>query len=388
MFNHDKAHFGYYKIGDYQTFSKVEAMEVEARTKQTITWHFNDEIYSLHDWTVEPTESIEELYMERARQLRNKYDYLVLFYSGGSDSHNMLMSFVNAGIYIDEIAALSYLQGDKDPQSFINKESYETALPFAKQLTETNALYHTTVVTELDISYITQNLFERISIHDFQYYANTVPSVNNVAKSFIRETSPRYQQLMATKSVAFVWGSEKPLNTRFQSGKFYFQFTDLFECCVGARTQGVNRPEEHDELFYSTPDAPKIAIKMCHLVKNFLITAPATHPWLTNQAPTSLGHVPKWHDNKWQTFWLTKNGINFVVYPWFDNSLYSQPKITNVLYSPRDSWFYNHKEHSRPYHNYVQAMIQKYGDKWISSNQETGVVFVRKFFSAPYCLSK
>lgn len=387
MFNLDKSQFGYYQIGDYKTFSKIDAIEIEARTGKTITWHFNDEIYSCYDWTKEPTESIEELYMARARQIREKYDYLVLFYSGGSDSHNMLMSFVHAGVPVDEIVSLSYYQGDGDKQSFMNKESFETALPFAEHLKETNPVFRNTLVTELDISYITRNLFDRVGIHDLRYYSNTVPSVNNMAKTFIRETHPRYQQLIKDKKLAFVWGSEKPLQIWFEQGKFYFQFTDLFGCCVGARTQDLNRAEEHDELFYSTPDNPKIAIKMCHLVKNFLTNSSVPNPWLSNTEPSSLGHIPKWHDNRWQTFWLTKNGSNFVVYPWFDSSLYSQPKITNLLYSDRDIWFYKHPD-ADPYHEFVSSMTQQFGEKWIINDSENDTIIVRKFYSKPYCLTK
>lgn len=388
MFNQDRAHYGYYQIGHYKTFSKVEAMEIEEKTHQSITWHFNDEVYSSYDWTAEPSSTTTDLYINRAKQLRNKYDYLVLFYSGGSDSHNMLMSFINAGIFIDEIACLSYINGDKDQQSFMNREIYETALPKAHELIQNNPIYKNTTITEIDLASITKTLFNRLSIEDFQYFANTVPSVNNIAKSFIRETSYHYQQIINQQKMAFVWGSEKPLRIWFKNGKFYFQFTDLFECCVSARTQYLNRPNEHDELFYSSPDCPEINIKQCHLVKNFLINATVPHPWLSNSEPNSFGHIPKWYNNDWQTFWVTKNGINYIVYPWFDDSLYSQPKITNVIYSGRDHWFYQHPEASQPFHYYVKLMTEKYGSKWIYKDTEKNLVIVRKIFSKEYCLTK
>jgi hypothetical protein len=55
------------------------------------------------DWTVEPEEPLEELYRHRAQALREQYDYLILMYSGGSDSHNVLTTFLNNGIRLDEI---------------------------------------------------------------------------------------------------------------------------------------------------------------------------------------------------------------------------------------------------------------------------------------------
>lgn len=55
------------------------------------------------DFSVEPNETLEELYRQRAQQLRDKYNYLILMYSGGADSHEMLMSFLNNNIYLDEV---------------------------------------------------------------------------------------------------------------------------------------------------------------------------------------------------------------------------------------------------------------------------------------------
>ena len=44
------------------------------------------------------------MYVERCNQLRDKYDYLVLHYSGGSDSHNILHTFLTNNIKLDEIS--------------------------------------------------------------------------------------------------------------------------------------------------------------------------------------------------------------------------------------------------------------------------------------------
>jgi hypothetical protein len=57
----------------------------------------------LIDWTREPEQSLSQLYRVRAQRLRNEYDYLILMFSGGSDSTQVMMSFLNSGIPLDEV---------------------------------------------------------------------------------------------------------------------------------------------------------------------------------------------------------------------------------------------------------------------------------------------
>jgi hypothetical protein len=94
---------GFYKVGNLEFESKIQAYLYANDTKQQVDWNFNDEVFSSYDWTAEPSESLDYFYDKRARELREKYDYLMLSYSGGADSHNALMSFIRQGLHIDEI---------------------------------------------------------------------------------------------------------------------------------------------------------------------------------------------------------------------------------------------------------------------------------------------
>ena len=388
MFNHDKSHFGYYAVGEYKTFSKIEALEFSDQHGQAMTWHFNDEVYNCYDWSTEPAETIKELYFARARQLREKYDYLVLSYSGGSDSHTVLMSFVEAGVPLDEVVCYTYLEADHRKDSFMNHEIFATALPIVHELKKTNPLYKGLVIRELDISSLTARLFDQVSIFDFQYFANSTISPWNTTKSVIRELTPDYQELCHCRKVGFVHGMEKPNCIKFNKGKFYFQFTDMFDASVGARTQYLNREWEHDEFFFSTPDSPKITIKQCHLIKNFLINSKVPHPWMSNTEASSFGHVPKWHNNQWQTFWLSRLGVNHIIYPWYNPEWITAPKVTNVIFGDRDRWLFEHSELGKPFNTYVNGMMSKYGARWYGPTLHSDKPDVVRFASQAYCLSK
>ena len=85
---------GCYRVGDLKFYSKLEAIEMHTRTGIHPHWDFNEAVFSSYDWTVEPEENILELYRQRAQQLRDKYDYIILIYSGGADSETILQSFI------------------------------------------------------------------------------------------------------------------------------------------------------------------------------------------------------------------------------------------------------------------------------------------------------
>ena len=120
--------FGVYRVGDFDFYSKVEAIEMHTKTGIHPYWDFNEAVYRSRDWTVEPSVDLSELYRRRAQQLRDKYDYLVLWYSSGADSDNVLRSFLDNDILIDEVASFVNFEGNGDKDDYyLNGEVYNIA---------------------------------------------------------------------------------------------------------------------------------------------------------------------------------------------------------------------------------------------------------------------
>lgn len=71
-----------------------------------IKLHFDENKWDSVDWQKEPVESWQQLCTERALELRQKYDYLALWYSGGYDSHTILLTFIKNNILLDELTIL------------------------------------------------------------------------------------------------------------------------------------------------------------------------------------------------------------------------------------------------------------------------------------------
>ena len=135
-FSADK--FGYYTVGDHKTYSKLEAIELQKRTGHFPEWNFNENVFSTVNWTREPDIDLWELYKARARQIRENYDYVVLWYSGGSDSHNMVSSWLDAGCKIDEIATFWNYEGSRDRNDLMNAEPQKVVFDKIKLLQERN----------------------------------------------------------------------------------------------------------------------------------------------------------------------------------------------------------------------------------------------------------
>jgi len=94
---------GFYQVGKRKTYLKTEFMEWYDLMPTDWHWNYNDEFFGQFDWSKEPKETINELYKQRALELREQYDYLALYYSGGHDSSNVLYAFLDNGIPIDEV---------------------------------------------------------------------------------------------------------------------------------------------------------------------------------------------------------------------------------------------------------------------------------------------
>ena len=97
---------GYFVVNKEIYLHKVYAMQAATRHglgPKDVIWVFNNDVYDAVDWKQPKNISLQSLYQARARQLREKYNYLALSFSGGGDSTNVLDSFILNNIHLDEV---------------------------------------------------------------------------------------------------------------------------------------------------------------------------------------------------------------------------------------------------------------------------------------------
>lgn len=347
--------FGYYTVGHtFKTYSKLAAIEEMARTGIHLDWNFNREVFESYDWKQEPVESLAELYRQRAQQIRDTYDYVVLFYSGGADSWNILNTFLSNDIKIDEIAHCWSLEGDNNYHSYFNEEIYRVAIPNTLRIQQERPDINHRII---DISKIINSMYlDKDTKFDFIYQSNSLLSPNGLARSYLREHVKDYANMIASgKRVAFVWGTEKP-RLVIKDRKYACQFVDMFDNTVSSRLQSLAVDRGYyDELFYWSPDAVPIIIKQCHIVKQVLTIGQENDPWL-GQQPTPYGKTKRY------SRWLTNDGLHSLIYPGWDVNTFTNGKNNQTVIGPRDQWFWQQNTHASPGLQVFQQGIKKIFD--------------------------
>ena len=103
---------GHYCCNNQIFYNVYLALYEQFKSQQPITFHYQDNEYSQLDWTKEPEMDFESLMDAHAHALRNKYEKLILGWSGGTDSHTIYNVFKRNKIHIDEIYVITYPEPD------------------------------------------------------------------------------------------------------------------------------------------------------------------------------------------------------------------------------------------------------------------------------------
>lgn len=344
--------FGYYQVGDYRTYSKIDAIAKHQKTNIHPQWVFNDAVFSCYNWAVEPTLTLAELYKRRAIQIREKYDYVVLWYSSGADSDNVLRSFLDNDIKVDEVACfVNYSQVHDKNSQVMNGEIFNIAMP---KLARYKDKYPDLKIRMIDICEHSVKLFESLSdVTEWHYGMNAVFNPNSTARSRLFKSVNEWAHLRDSgKRVCYVWGIDKPrVNLESTTNRYYLTFVDIVDHAVNPEWQSTQQNEEFMELFYWSPDLPELLIKQAHTIKTFLRNATGPHPFLTSKS-NDLGYSIVNHEK----LYLTNMGLNSLIYPKYEPNLLNEFKPGSLVYSPRDSWFFKLGENINAYNNWQQSL--------------------------------
>ena len=264
-----KKNQGYWQVGDKLFSTKVQALIEAQKTDSWPTFYYNDKWWDAHDWSVEPTESLKELYLRRAQQLREKYDTIIIRYSGGGDSLNILKTFLDNNIKIDVVVTNEYYQVENlDRSTDIGSlEKIKVAYPTLDRL---QAEGHQFQRLDYDIS-----IFVEQVLSDSEWWLKT--------------NSPRFRatEIAAPRAclhpdlskynrpgTAIVMGLDKPHIDSIQDQIWYCFVNDNIPCVLPDASWSNFVPEP----FYWSADMPDLPCKQAHVFKN----------WVKNSENTKL----------------------------------------------------------------------------------------------------
>jgi len=263
--------YGLWMVGDQQFDNKYTALVYASNTKQQVRFWYHDEVWEKFDRSVLGKIPLKTLYKERAQQLRDKYDYLIVYYSGGADSHNVLKTFIDNDIHLDEVCV-------KWPEQLMNGKFY------GANSIDTSAENYW---SEWD--YCVKPILEwlrdnrpniKIQIQDFigdpsscakllDYSFETIANHGFKAGILLHSqvSDSEVEMLSKGKTVANIYGIDKPILTidRNAETKISMLFTDeALRTVVSSR----NNPNGA-EVFYWTPDFPLIAFEQSYQLLNY-----------------------------------------------------------------------------------------------------------------------
>jgi hypothetical protein len=254
---------GYYQVGNKMYANKMQALYDATKTKQDVSWHFNDETYKKIDWSIPPTESLLELYRQRAQQIRDEYDYIVLSFSGGADSHNILQTFLKNNIKLDEIYTKFPLRAERKwveaNTQDLDEQNVDSEWEFAaRPMLEYVEKHHPDIKISFDDS---SDSYEQSIIPESRFQADTANHYQAIRTytTWNRTTDSIEKQMHLNKRIAFVQGHDKIQVTKVD-GKYHAHFVD--------RAAEETIPGRHNEWFYWTKKFPLLPVAQAHHVMN------------------------------------------------------------------------------------------------------------------------
>jgi len=330
---------GYYTVGQLEFSSKIQACLKSIETNQPLKWHFNEELFRSYNWWEEPVETLDELYNKRARQIREQYDYVMLSYSGGADSHNILMSFLRQGLFLDEIvvnttekASGKFTQIDPLNTSAQNAgaEHYLQTMPRLKEIA---ALIPKTKITIMDLSDCLFDSLEKTG--DASWVLDKREGLNPVGMTRFNylHFSDIQKRFDKGKKIAMVLGTEKP-RTFVHDNRLYMRFVDRATNQNTVAEHMKEYPNSELVFFYWSPDCVPLLIKQGHTIKRWLRKNPQMlHAW--DLETMSFEKVRLIHEPV----------LRSVVYTTWDKSWWQANKATLDWTSELDHWFiYGHQD--------------------------------------------
>lgn len=351
---------GYYTVGSQSFESKIQACIAGTRTNQHPEWHFNDRVWQGQNWKQEPPGSIFDLYKSRAQQLREQYDWITISFSGGSDSHNIVLAFLHAGCHIDEIVTswtrdVSADQIDKSDKFNAHNINHEYELAARPILEQIKIHSPKTLIHYQDVGNL---ILEKIRSYDrhgdwcdqsFEHFSPLLFGRFSYASHGVNKL-----QLDRGKKQAFVTGIDKPRVCRV-NGKYVNFFLDSIINAIRTTLPDDDYTNLSHELFYWTPDFPDIVIKQAHLVMQWFKKNPRLEPILD------------WGDAYRDNRTLIESLTRAIIYPFWNMNTFQVKKPSISAYQEYDSWFYSGRDQKilDSWEAGVQRTIQKIDSKYL-----------------------
>jgi len=331
---------GYWSVNNTYFLNKSECLRYATSIKDyNVRFHYFDNFYKNLEWHTESNESLEQLYKRRAEQLRDKYDYIVVAYSGGADSCNVIDSFLDNGIHIDEIVtsypigAIEKLKPYFDPNdrkaSNVIFEFCEAAEPKLKEISNNHPNVKISVLdhTATSIDLISQSKLHIMPVAGI----GASPSLagHYLIAQKVREYSEKGKTVLLT-------GVDKPRMgyspAKKKFGVWFDDITLVWGNHVNDALDGFKPTTEH---FYYTMDMPELWQKQCQVMRRIM------EPIVTAQQDLNFYNQIHFKNSQGhEVFRVHSMFFKKLLYKNWTTDIFQASKPSGYFFQEHSNWFF------------------------------------------------
>ena len=330
------------------TTNKFEALLYASKKKVNVKFLYHHNVWKDFDRKLLGKETVNSLFAQRAQQLREKYDYLILYYSGGADSHNILRTFIDNNIKLDEVCV-------KWPESLLKGKTYN---PNADNKDASNFWSEWDFAIKPSLDWLSKEHPEiKITVKDYIAginkvhvgslfeQMNMVRSVSMFNNSTVSDSEREY--LDKGKTVGNIYGIDKPLLHLNKKNEVYMFFTDVSLDQVG---KSLDNPEGA-ECFYWSYDFPILAFEQANQLSKYYEANPDKRKFMWR--PGEISKEERILINQFQQ----RLGRAFLYTTWDNRFQTDKPVAENR--KDKFYWFYDNEEFNTVRKNYLGNLVDR-----------------------------
>jgi hypothetical protein len=265
---------GYWQVNGRCFFEKIKCLQYASKIKNyNITYHLFDNEFGSLDWASDQIFNLDELYKRRAQQIRDKYKYVMVAFSGGADSRNLLNTFLENNIPIEEIVSYYPIQAsaklmnkfDATDKS-ANNAIFEYYLACQPTLQEISKKYPNIKITIIDYTEYSIDIINSDQPEKLIKYGTTLGIYNageRMLSNMLKNYSEKYN------SACCVYGIDKPnIVYDIVNKRLGFNQSDFAHNKCKFEIDGYY---PNIEPFYSTPNMPEIMLAQAKAINRTLL---------------------------------------------------------------------------------------------------------------------
>ena len=343
-----------YQVGEYRTYSKIDAFLAANRDWNRVHFNFMASTFANRDWS-RPLESWQDLMRRRCQELRDRYSYLRLWFSGGWDSSTVLHTFIEHGIRLDELAIY-------DRQFFDGDSEVAPAIEYARMIQQQ-------YMPQVKLSFIPIGVDHSEQIYD-RYGSQWIltPGCSlmfpKTHRYFMEQELDAFAPVRSDSDrVGNIWAHDKPKVMLWDNKWYSFQ--------VDASMIGHFKTD--CELFFCTASMPELYIQQSHMAIDFFEALMLRD----HRVDTELSHRIQSHQGQDYAMWNQALGRTHCI----DNVSARHGLLKSTMgHFPmgevsRRSYLHHRDTNSRHYHIYREGIktveeltgiaIPESGSRWI-----------------------